>query len=384
MDTILPLPGLQGGSCSPGPVRTEIRLPGQSQVYRDESLGWNPRQRIDYFQDFVGHPDEYQLTVNAGQIGTAAGAYSGFTAVPRAGVIVGIDFVGEDTLAVSDTNYITFSAANRLASGSGTTALLAATDPNTTKSTGGAAVTAKARRALTLSATAAALYVAAGDVLEAIGTVTGTADNEVDDATFVIKIRTLPRGLYPRITRTAGSPLAGIVDDTANGEAKFETTATNEAQVSGFDWEDQLLIPATRRPVVAFRLKHDTITTAQRAVWGLASAYNATFDSVTSNLWFRLQAAMDLLVEGDDGTTDTDDSDTGENETADTYAIYVIDARDLSAVRFYKNDRLLSTVAVSALTVSSLLQIVGWLQKDSGTGAVDMVFDWIRASWDRE
>jgi hypothetical protein len=88
-------------------------------------------------------------------------------------------FSGVDALAASDTNYITFTITNLGTSGSGTAAMLAATDANTTKSTGGTALTANALRVLTLNATAANLVVSAGDRLRLRAAVTGTLANTV-------------------------------------------------------------------------------------------------------------------------------------------------------------------------------------------------------------
>ena len=63
--------------------------------------------------------------------------------------------------------------------GAGSAAMLAATDANTTKATGGTALTANALRNLTLNGTAANLVVAAGDRIRARAAVTGTLANTV-------------------------------------------------------------------------------------------------------------------------------------------------------------------------------------------------------------
>jgi hypothetical protein len=88
-------------------------------------------------------------------------------------------FSGTDALAASDTNYITFTITNLGTTGSGTATMLAATDANTTKTTGGSALTANALRALTLNGTASNLVVAAGDRIRARAAVTGTLANTV-------------------------------------------------------------------------------------------------------------------------------------------------------------------------------------------------------------
>jgi len=96
-----------------------------------------------------------------------------------AGVLTSARFSGTDALATSDTNYITFSITNLGTSGSGSTVMLAATDANTTKATGGTALTANASRSLTLNGTAANLVVAAGDRLRIRAAATGTLANTV-------------------------------------------------------------------------------------------------------------------------------------------------------------------------------------------------------------
>jgi hypothetical protein len=98
---------------------------------------------------------------------------------PAAGVLTSAVFSGVDALTASDSAYITFSITNLGTSGSGTAAMLAATDANTTKATGGTALTANAARTLSLNGTAANLVVAAGDRLRIRAAATGTLGNTV-------------------------------------------------------------------------------------------------------------------------------------------------------------------------------------------------------------
>jgi len=96
-----------------------------------------------------------------------------------AGTLTAARFSGVDALAASDTNYITWTITNLGQTGSGSAAMLAATDANTTKSTGGTATSANAVRSLTLNGTAANLVVAAGDRLRIRAAATGTLANTV-------------------------------------------------------------------------------------------------------------------------------------------------------------------------------------------------------------
>ena len=102
-----------------------------------------------------------------------------FIVVPAAGVLSAARFSGVDALTANNSNFITFSITNLGAAGSGSAAMLAATDANTTKSTGGTALSANTLRSLTLTGTAADLVVAAGDRLRIRAAATGTLANTV-------------------------------------------------------------------------------------------------------------------------------------------------------------------------------------------------------------
>lgn len=77
-------------------------------------------------------------------------------------------------LAANDTNFVTFSITNLGQAGSGTAAMLAAADSNTTKATGGAALAANTRRNLVVSSVVADIKVAVGDRIRIRYAVSGT------------------------------------------------------------------------------------------------------------------------------------------------------------------------------------------------------------------
>lgn len=108
--------------------------------------------------------------------------------VPQTGVVSSITFSGVDALATSDTNYITWTVTNLGQAGAGSTALLA-TSPagiNTTKATGGTAIAANTKYALTLSSTAANLVVTSGDRIRIRAAATGTLANTVTFPTYLV------------------------------------------------------------------------------------------------------------------------------------------------------------------------------------------------------
>ena len=110
---------------------------------------------------------------------TTGGTNDVFMIAPAAGVLSSALFSGVDALTANDTNYITFGITNLGQAGAGTAAMLAATDANTTKATGGTGLAANTVRSLTLNGTAANLVVAAGDRIRIRATVSGTLANTV-------------------------------------------------------------------------------------------------------------------------------------------------------------------------------------------------------------
>ena len=106
---------------------------------------------------------------------------------PAAGTIVNMRLASKDALAQSDSAYYTFSAVNKGPSGGGSTALLAATDANTTKLTGGSAIAAYVARQLTLTGTTANLNTAASDAIVFTATKTGSPTN-LSDAVLIIEL----------------------------------------------------------------------------------------------------------------------------------------------------------------------------------------------------
>jgi hypothetical protein len=129
-----------------------------------------------------------QSVGGSGTIATTGNSDLLFTAA-FAGVIDSIDFAGASALAANDSNYITFSVTNLGQGGAGSNALLAATDPNTTKATGGTALTANARRALTLHGTSGNLVVAKGDVIRLRAAATGTLAGAINNPCYTVRIR---------------------------------------------------------------------------------------------------------------------------------------------------------------------------------------------------
>lgn len=118
---------------------------------------------------------------------TTTGNTDIYMIVGETGTITSVDFSGVDALAAHDTNYVTFSITNLGQAGGGSTAILAATDANTTKATGGTALSANTKRSLTLHGTATNLDVTAGDRLRIRIAASGTLANTITFPTFCVR-----------------------------------------------------------------------------------------------------------------------------------------------------------------------------------------------------
>lgn len=112
---------------------------------------------------------------------------------PKTGKVTSIKINSLSGLAAHDTNYLTFAVVNLGQAGSGSTALLASSDANTTKATGGSAMTANTPRSLTLTSTAADLNVTEGDVLRLRATSAATLAGAVTRPMWEVTIKTTQR-----------------------------------------------------------------------------------------------------------------------------------------------------------------------------------------------
>lgn len=187
-----------------------------------------------------------------------------------------------------------------------------------------------------------------------------------------------------------GTPVLDFVSNDNNGVFELRHDATSEAQRLTLFFGDSLIIPATSRPIFEARVKMNlagaTLTADQRAVWGFASGLNATLDSIVSNAWFRVEGADNsVLLEGDDGTTDTDDQATSPDTLVvdDVFKIYRIDCTNLSAIAFTIDGQSVGTVSCAAWTSSVKLQPYFEIQKDAGADTDTLEVDYVAVSWIR-
>lgn len=145
----------------------------------------------------------------------------------------------------------------------------------------------------------------------------------------------------PWTTVKVGTPTTdwAVLANASNGVVTAALAATDEAERMVLYMGDQLafnintgLIFETR---ISFPVLPTTGTEKAIAVWGLASADNATADTIATNLWFRAEGDANIVWESDDNSTNDDDNDTGVDLVADVWHVYRIDCTVATAPKFY-------------------------------------------------
>lgn len=128
----------------------------------------------------------YKVQVPLATVPTAAGNLDTIISANYPGKLVDATISFTDALTAHDTNYATFGLANLNNSAA---AMLAASDANTTKATGGSALTANGRRSLTVHGTEANLAVSQNDRLRLRVTGAGTLGNTLTQGVAVLTFK---------------------------------------------------------------------------------------------------------------------------------------------------------------------------------------------------
>ena len=189
-------------------------------------------------------------------------------------------------------------------------------------------------------------------------------------------------------TSSAGTPTFARVANTTGGVFQMKLAATSEAETVGIYTYDDLTIQGNLPFYFETRINVvHTMAANQVVIWGLISAFNATFDSTTRNAIFRLDADADLLIETDDDTTNLDDKDTGWDVVANTYYTYSIERGADGTIYFRRGEtdgknvktwtmkRLDSSLSDPSFGANNL-QPVFAVQKASGTTTPEMLVDY--------
>lgn len=203
---------------------------------------------------------------------------------------------------------------------------------------------------------------------------------------------TLPSWLSTQDTSAAGTPTLDYVADASNGAFQLLHDAQDELQKITLYGGDSIHIPVGKNPFLECRIKINmagaTMSADQRFVCGLASARNATLDSIVTHAWVRMEGAdLTLFTEADDGTTDTDDQDSTLAFVDNTWHWFLFDLDDLAAVKVWADldggGYVQCGAPLSIPVATGNLQFFMELQRDTSTEAEDLQVGSIRVGWDR-
>ena len=191
---------------------------------------------------------------------------------------------------------------------------------------------------------------------------------------------------------------AGTVDymaDEPGGALQLAQTSGNAAEAQQLTWGNQRMIDTDKNPVIEFRIRFDNTAganSAERWFVGIVADHTNSEDSkdnIDHSCWFLMKgtAFTTVLVEADDGTTDTGDQASGQTLSDDTYALFKIDMSDLADIKMYVNDveQTGGTLDMSSSANQVVQPIVCFQRDDAGqTEAVMQTeIDYIQITQDR-
>lgn len=195
-------------------------------------------------------------------------------------------------------------------------------------------------------------------------------------------------------TETNLNTAIALVDDSVNGTLQMTLDSDDNAEIGALHFSDNLCLSMLQGLVLETRLTFSVLPTTGtetvQAVFGLASAHNATLDSIATNAWFRVESSAQtaLLWETDNGDTDDDDNSTGITLVAGTYNTYRIDCTDTSAVKFYVDESLVGTSDMSTTLSAAEAKVQPYFNVSkavsaNNTGTGTMLIDYVKVFQNR-
>lgn len=184
--------------------------------------------------------------------------------------------------------------------------------------------------------------------------------------------QSLPTGLAKDLH---GDATGDYISGQGPGVYRLSTAVTSEAEGAQLTAGDSLHILLSKAPIVEARVRFApagaTFTADERWVFGLVSAHaNAedALDSTTYNLWFRVEGASNaVVVEKDDGATDTDDQASGLTVVKSSWHVFRIDCSTISAPALTMDGTAQSGGALSMTAASAqFVQPILCIQRDAG------------------
>jgi hypothetical protein len=193
----------------------------------------------------------------------------------------------------------------------------------------------------------------------------------------------------PVAQRVVGTtPAIATRADIANGVARGTLAATSEAETVGADWADQRMVPANSGWIFEAGIYLPANLAANETlIVGMGSDFNATFDSVTLNAWFRITGGTTpigrtLIIQTDDNVADRSTTTTFVLTVATLYR-FGIDATNIGEIRFLVDDAEIGTLAAAAFDTTTL-QPMFYVAKASGTTTPSADIDYWYVGFNRK
>jgi len=194
---------------------------------------------------------------------------------------------------------------------------------------------------------------------------------------------------YPwvqKLVKTAGSPSAAIMANSAAGIVQLALDATPEKQESTLYANDQRNWDVTKNLTFETRVAFATVPTLPvEIVFGLQSAWIDGPDNAAEYVRFQASTSGLINMQTFDGTN-TISGSSGVTLTAGAFHIFRIDASSLTNVRFFIDGVEVSAdnqFSFGAVAPNSILQPYFSVYKASGIGVGTMLIDMIQAAADR-
>jgi hypothetical protein len=281
--------------------------------------------------------------------------------------------------------------------------------------TGAGKLTSVSGQTLSVEANAATLLIGPADATK-IEMADAAVETEVQGTLEVIEEATLVKGVdrslyleyYEEFLDIAGttepqpwatdletSCTADYMADEPCGVHQIATTAADQADAGQLTWGNDLKIDMDKDPIITFRVRVDGVAdleSVEKVIFGVCPDHtNAedALDNIDDSAWFMLKGDNDLniYVEGDDGTTDNDDRDSGVDIVDDTWTLLQIDFSSLADVKFYIDgvEQSYGTINMAA-SAGTVVQPIILIQRTSNAGteaAVGVETDFCHINVDR-
>lgn len=185
-----------------------------------------------------------------------------------------------------------------------------------------------------------------------------------------------------KIVKTAGTVTVGAVANGAGGQAQLATDATSEKQDAVLYFADNRGIDVSKIGGFEARVQLGVIPTAgTKAVCGVAANWADGPDTITQYLRFAVNGNGTLLVESQDGVTQTSVSSGVTVATTTEWHLLRIDWSDPTNVQFFIDGARVVTaspVAFAATGANAVLQPYASAYKASGTSVGTVNIDFLR------